>query len=272
MPTPEEVMRGDLPLRYRYKLDVPALEARLGAPLGATLRALTEHAIHEAPFAPQTAFEELELIFTYLLDPTPELTPAHTMDLIPLFETGVDSHWFGVPVEGNQPLSDRPVFAVLEQDYEVAPNLESFLGKVAYAGAESLLYDDDPEQLRDTRETNLGNQTFAALSRALCKIPGVKLPKGTASTRTVRAAVDPNEPKVVGLPRVEQLARAGQTAAARRELVKQIGICLDLGDLAAPDKWPDIQILVDSLRPPLDAQQREGLEARGVRVRLRENT
>jgi hypothetical protein len=266
MTTMDDIMRGG-PARVRYRLDVPALEASHGAPLGPLLVALTELAMRLEPFGPCSAFEAVNLHLLYPVEPLPELTPANGMSLLPLFETGVDCHWFGVSEDASGPLDQRPIYLVSHEDREVAPNLATFLGLVACADAEFLASDPTPDELRAARKERMEDRAFASASKALCKLPGVSVPKLGREVPAPKArSVASSEPNTVGLPRVAQLARAGQVTAARKELLKQIQICLDLGDLVAPDKWPDLQRLVDQLHPTLPVASRLGLEARGIRL------
>jgi hypothetical protein len=276
----EDFMRGG-PAKPRFKLDIEALEARFGAPLGPMLIALSEQACRLAPFEPWVAFEPLEMLLVYLGENEHEAHHARHPNVpenVTLFlETGIDLHCAGFVDEGKSlPLDQRPICFITEESDEpevVAATLAAFLGMVAVAGAEAVAIEQSDGDWLEMREERMRDQPFKALSKELCSLPGVTLatkmggPKRTPSSRPPPAfALNDLEPMGSGLERVRFLRSMGRNRQASEELMKQIRILVSVGDAAAPHQWQVLAELVKSMRPSLSSDLRTELERRGISI------
>lgn len=259
----------------KYVLDVPALELTLGAPLGPVLVELSRSACKLDPFSPWVAFEGLQMHLVYLLkDFKREEELNDPDDVLVFLETGVDLHAAGFVDDGTgRPLDERLVCLLCDGDAKVvAPNLAAFLGLAAVAGVEALVPEPTIEELlTEGAEARLDDE-IGELSKALCRLPGVTLPRarrakvaGSTRPRRPTANLD-EEPRETGLARVRQLIRGGRLKEAQKELVKQIDICLPIADLVAAERWREIESLLQEVAPPLKSETRAVLTARGLRL------
>lgn len=270
-----DFMRGG-PARPRYTLDVAALEQALGAPLGPVLVELSRVACKLAPFEPWTAFEGLQMHLVYLMkDHRREDELNDPDDVLVFLQTGVDMHAAGFMDDGTaRPLDERPVCLLRDGGSEVvAPNLAAFLGLAAIGGVEAIDPDRPLEELlAEGTRSRAEDRELGALSKELCRLPGVKLPRATRTKATRSSEPRPpavnidDEPRETGIARVRQLVRGGRLKQARAELVKQIDICLSIGDLVPPARWTEIESLCRELSPPLSSETRSALTARGLRI------
>ena len=140
-----------LPLRRAP--DHAALEARLGLPMGATLRRLVEVAYRVHPYSPSDAFAHASLYLDWI-DPEgpsaeslrfPRFTPR---EILPFATTRGDCHHMGFLLDGTDRQADeRPIVFVAKDSpvaHVVAPDLPSFLGLVARGVADWIERDRQP--------------------------------------------------------------------------------------------------------------------------------
>lgn len=270
-----DFMRGG-PSKPRYALDVAALEAALGAPLGPLLTELSRLACRLAPFEPWSAFEALGMRLVYLVkDFEREDALGDPENMVVFLETGVELHAAAFVDDGTAlPLDQRPVCLLRDGTADVvAPNLAAFLGLAAVAGVEAIHPDREmADFLAEGEQVRRDQEEVAELSKEICRLPGVTLGRATSmkksrSTKPPALAVDvDDEPREPGLARVRQLVRGGRRKQAKAELVKQIEICLPIADLVPAGRWQEIEALVQELAPVLGSEVRAALVARGLRL------
>lgn len=259
-----DVMRDGVAPRRTFA--AAPLEARLGAPLGAVLVALSRLAHRLDPRAPWLAFASLEMELTYLREDHAAPIDA-PIGSIPFVETAVDTSYAAFAADdGNTPLSSRPILFVHESESRVvAPDLAAFLGRAAYAGAAMFAFEATDQDWRDAHEERTQDKK---LIRTLLGLPGVSLFKPCRQTvKRVAASARriASEPAETGLGRVHQLLRQGRASAAQTELRRQIDLCTGIADLMPRERWSEIQELIDVVRPGLSRRAAEALLRCGVR-------
>ncbi len=177
-------------------MNLALLESRLTLSFGKTLTALVRLAHELNPKAPHQAFWNLDLQLPWIAIRggsaaklrVPGLTPRNVLPFATDGDKQPRTH-YGFLDDGSKSAADaRPVVRVRKEwppAEVVAPDLPTFLGLVAYAGALNIARASGPEAWKKARELYLEEdgevdyprrRGFEKAGERLCTLPGVKFP------------------------------------------------------------------------------------------------